>query len=125
MDEKKGLYIDSEIGRLEKVLIHSPGREIEAMTPERAEKVLYNDIIPLSVVSAEHRKLKAFLSLVSRVYEVGDLLREIAPFPSIGGRSSSSSRAREASPGGGAFSPSRRRTFSQFSLRPEVEAQYT
>jgi len=81
MDEKKGHYIESEIGRLEKVLIHSPGKEIEAMTPERAEKVLYNDIIPLSVVSAEHRKLKAFLSLVSRVYEAGDLLREIVALP--------------------------------------------
>jgi len=75
--ETSSLYIDSEIGRLTKVLIHSPGKEIEVMTPERAEKVLYNDIIPLSVVSAEHRKLKAFLSRISTVYEVTDLLREV------------------------------------------------
>ncbi len=73
----KAVYVDSEIGRLRKVVIHSPGREIETMTPKTAEEVLYNDIIPLSVVSAEHRVLKELLSAFCTVYEVTELLEEI------------------------------------------------
>lgn len=66
--------ITSEIGRLESVVIHTPGAEIESMTPRTAHELLYNDIIPISVVRDEHRTLKAFLSLVAEVHEVTDLL---------------------------------------------------
>lgn len=66
--------IESEIGRLRSVVIHTPGREIESMTPRTATEVLYNDIIPISVVSDEHRTLKRFLSLVAEVHEVTDLI---------------------------------------------------
>lgn len=45
------------------------------MTPRTATQVLYNDIIPISVVSDEHRMLRDFLSLVADVHEVTDLLR--------------------------------------------------
>ena len=44
------------------------------MTPEEAEKDLYNDIIPLDAVLKEYRRLKDFLSMVSQVYELVDLL---------------------------------------------------
>lgn len=66
--------IDSEIGRLRSVVIHTPGPEIESMTPRTATEVLYNDIIPISVVSDEHRTLRRFLSLVAEVHEVTDLV---------------------------------------------------
>ncbi len=66
--------IESEIGRLRRVVIHTPGGEIESMSPRAASEVLYHDIIPLSVVSAEHAVLKQFLSLVARVDEATDLL---------------------------------------------------
>ncbi len=66
--------IDSEIGPLRSVVIHTPGSEIESMTPKTAAEVLYNDIIPLGLVSNEHRLLKEFLSRVCDVFEVGDLL---------------------------------------------------
>lgn len=73
-DERAGpVRIDSEIGRLRSVVIHTPGSEIESMTPRTATEVLYNDIIPISVVSDEHRTLKRFLSLVADVHEVTDL----------------------------------------------------
>ncbi|MFP4551225.1 MAG: arginine deiminase family protein, partial [Spirochaetales bacterium] len=67
-------FVGSEIGSLEAVVVHTPGREIESMTPRTAQEVLYNDIIPLGVVKDEHRKLKAFLETVSNVYEITDLL---------------------------------------------------
>lgn len=73
--------IESEIGRLRRVVIHTPGREIESMSPRTASQVLYHDIIPLSVVSGEHAVLKRFLSLVARVDEVTGLLAEALADP--------------------------------------------
>jgi arginine deiminase len=70
------LSIYSEIGRLRRVIIHSPGSEIEAMTPEEAERDLYNDIIPLESVLREYGRLKAFLAKVSEVHELVDLLAD-------------------------------------------------
>lgn len=67
----------SEVGVLEKVIIHSPGREIEVMTPETAKEVLYNDILTLPVVAEDHKGLKGVLKKVTKVYEVKDLLKEI------------------------------------------------
>ena len=71
------VYLDSEIGRLKRVIVHSPGTEIEQMTPESARQLLYHDIIPISVVSREHEKLKAFLSQVAEVYEMKDLVTSV------------------------------------------------
>ena len=69
-----GVWIDSEIGRLRRVVVHTPGREIESMTPRTASEVLYHDIIPISVVSDEHAVLRRLLGLVAQVDEVTDLL---------------------------------------------------
>ena len=66
--------INSEIGKLKRVVIHSPGREIESMSPDTARSVLYNDIIPLSIVAEEHAQLADFLSLCCEVVQVTDLL---------------------------------------------------
>ena len=71
-----GLNISSEIGSLKRVILHTPGPEIEAMTPKEAEQDLYNDIIPLEAVRKEYDSLKAFLSTVAKVYEVTDLLAQ-------------------------------------------------
>ena len=43
--------INSEIGKLEGVIIHTPGPEVENMTPENAERALYSDILNLSIRS--------------------------------------------------------------------------
>ena len=69
--------ITSEIGKLEKVIIHSPGFEVEEMTPKTAEQVLYNDILPLPVIAEDHKELKEILQKVAKVYETEDLLREV------------------------------------------------
>ncbi len=77
------INVSSEIGRLRKVIIHSPGREIQDMTPEMAEKLLYNDIIPLSVVSEEHNRFKKVLQKICIVYEFTDLLKDALGNPDV------------------------------------------
>jgi len=77
----EAVRVDSEIGPLERVLVHTPGIEIEAMTPTTLAEVLYNDIVPLGVIAEEHAKLKRVLSLFTEVLEVRDLLREAIESP--------------------------------------------
>ena len=48
---KYNVNVTSEIGELEGVILHSPGPEVENMTPENAERALYSDILNLSVAS--------------------------------------------------------------------------
>jgi arginine deiminase len=71
-----GLNVASEIGKLKRVMIHSPGPEVEAMTPKEAEADLYNDIIPLSAMRAEFDVLKSFLSKVCEVLELKETLAQ-------------------------------------------------
>lgn len=66
--------INSEIGKLEGVVIHTPGSEVENMTPENAERALYSDILNLSIASKEYTQLSGVLKKVTQVYEVKDLL---------------------------------------------------
>ena len=73
----------SEVGVLEKVVIHSPGREIEVMTPETAQEVLYNDILTLPVVAEDHNGLKSVLRKITKVYELKGLLVDILKDPKV------------------------------------------
>jgi arginine deiminase len=77
MTEKIKIDISSEIGELEAVIIHSPGPEVENMTPGNAERALYSDILNLSVARKEYSALEAILRRFTKVYEVKDLLIEI------------------------------------------------
>jgi arginine deiminase len=72
-----GLHITSEIGALKRVIVHSPGPEVEAMTPKEAEADLYNDIIPMAAMRSEFDVLKAFLGKVSEVFELKELLAQV------------------------------------------------
>ncbi len=67
---------DSEIGKLQGVIIHSPGPEVENMTPENAERALYSDILNLAVAREEYSQLSGVLKKVSKTFEVKDLLKE-------------------------------------------------
>ena len=51
---KTGLHNTSEIGRLQKVMLHRPGRELENLMPEYLERLLFGDIPYLKVAQAEH-----------------------------------------------------------------------
>lgn len=69
--------IRSEIGDLQGVILHTPGNEVENMTPDSTKKALYSDILNLSVALKEYNQFKGFLSKVTRTYEVKDLLKEV------------------------------------------------
>jgi arginine deiminase len=47
--ERVNVYLNSEIGELEGVILHTPGAEVENMTPENAQRALYCDILNLNV----------------------------------------------------------------------------
>ncbi len=67
----------SEFGRLEGVIVHTPGLEVEEMTPENAERALYSDILNLSVAANEYSVFKGVLNKVTNTFEVKDLLSDI------------------------------------------------
>lgn len=69
--------INSEIGKLEGVIVHTPGPEVENMTPENAERALYSDILNLSIASKEYAQLLGVLKKVTNVFEVKRLLTDI------------------------------------------------
>jgi arginine deiminase len=71
------IRVTSEIGALQAVLVHTPGLELEAVTPANKEDYLYDDLIGLEVSAREHARLKAVLQRFATVYEVGDLLAEV------------------------------------------------
>jgi len=75
--EKIPTQIYSEIGDLEAVVIHTPGAEVENMTPENAERALYSDILNLNVALEEYKQFKGVLQHFTRTLEVRGLLREI------------------------------------------------
>ncbi|WP_167613016.1 arginine deiminase family protein [Maribellus sediminis] len=75
--------VQSEIGKLEGVIIHTPGSEVENMTPENAERALYSDILNLSIASTEYEQLKGVLGKVSKVFEVKLLLNDILKTESV------------------------------------------
>lgn len=78
MEEKKvKIRIGSEIGRLDAVLLHPPGAEVENMTPQNVQRALYSDILNLSIAQEEYRQLHGVLSSVADVYLVGDLLTRV------------------------------------------------
>jgi len=73
---KLNVNVTSEIGELEGVILHTPGPEVENMTPENAERALYSDILNLSVASKEYYELKGVLAKVTKTHEIKQLLTD-------------------------------------------------
>lgn len=48
------IHVDSEIGRLRRVLVHRPGREIDWMPPTMMEQLLFDDILDGEEAREEH-----------------------------------------------------------------------
>lgn len=71
------LNVQSEIGKLEAVLMHYPGAEVENMTPRNAQRALYSDILNLSIAQKEYDQIHGVLNKTSTVYEVSDLLLKV------------------------------------------------
>ncbi|MBN2522389.1 MAG: arginine deiminase [Bacteroidales bacterium] len=75
------LNITSETSKLEAVIIHEPGPEVENMTPATAKRALYSDILNLSIAGKEYGQFKGILEQICRVYEIKDLLHETLSIP--------------------------------------------
>ena len=48
------IQVYSEIGKLRKVLLHRPGRELENLVPAYRERMLFDDIPYVRVAREEH-----------------------------------------------------------------------
>src|SRR5256714_3433627 len=77
------VHVTSEIGPLKAVLVHTPGAELVAVTPGNREDYLYDDIIDLDLAQREHRRFVAVLERFAEVFEVRDLLTELAARPEV------------------------------------------
>lgn len=75
------VHVSSEIGRLRSVLVHLPGPELLAVTPDTREDYLYDDIIDLENAQKEHRRLVAILERFTTVLFVRDLLADVVSIP--------------------------------------------
>ena len=75
--QKLKIEVQSEIGKLNAVLLHRPGAEVENMTPLNVQRALYSDILNLSIAQSEYEQLYGILSKVSDVYEVRSLLIDV------------------------------------------------
>ena len=58
-------------------MIHTPGVELENMSPETAHNYLFSDILNLQVAQKEYSYFKGVLKKVAQVHEIGDLLTDI------------------------------------------------
>lgn len=69
--------VESEIGKLEYVILHAPGKEIEHMTPENAHKFLFSDILNYHEAMANYKDFEGSLRKVTNVFTFKDLLIDI------------------------------------------------
>ncbi|MDD4669448.1 MAG: arginine deiminase family protein [Bacteroidales bacterium] len=76
-DKVLKIDVQSEIGALNAVLLHTPGAEVENMTPKMAQRALYSDILNLSIAQKEYEQIEGVLSKVAAVYQVKDLLAKV------------------------------------------------
>ncbi|MEG1002255.1 arginine deiminase [Clostridium sp.] len=54
MMENRALNVTSEIGKLKTVLLHRPGEEVENLTPDLLDRLLFDDIPYLKIAREEH-----------------------------------------------------------------------
>lgn len=54
MKKEKALNVYSEIGKLKTVMLHRPGKEIENLTPDSLDRLLFDDIPYLDIAVEEH-----------------------------------------------------------------------
>ncbi len=74
------LHVYSETGPLEAVIVHTPGKEVSLVNPERREQLLFDDIIFEADARQEHLNMIEIFSKVmpkpDRVFEICDLAME-------------------------------------------------
>ncbi len=72
------LNVTSEIGKLNAVLLHKPGKELEGLTPDYLKELLFDDIPWLKKMKSEHDEFANLLrSRGTKVYYVQEMLTEV------------------------------------------------
>jgi arginine deiminase len=72
------LNVTSEIGKLRRVLVHLPGREIDLMVPPMMAQLLFDDILYGQVAREEHRRFQQLIRFVAdEVVDLQDLLEDV------------------------------------------------
>jgi len=72
------IHVNSETGRLKAVLLHRPGRELESLTPQYLDSMLFEDIPFLAQMQQEHDQFAHLLQEHGcQVWYVKDLLEEV------------------------------------------------
>ena len=76
---KPGINNYSEIGKLNKVLLHRIGDEIEGLVPDNFERLLFDDIPYLKVAQQEHDKFADVLreNDVEVIYYVDETVKAL------------------------------------------------
>ena len=74
---KTAVNVSSEYGRLNAVLLHRPGIEIERMTPDNANEALYSDILSKHIVDKEYSSFCGVFEKWTKVYYVEDILADL------------------------------------------------
>lgn len=73
--------ITSEVGRLRKVICHSPGPELTVVTPSNRLDYLFDDILDLEIARREHSRFVTILARFAEVLEVSELLTDVLEIP--------------------------------------------
>ncbi len=71
------INLNSEIGKLNGVILHTPGAEVQNMIPENAERALYSDILNLHVARQEYSQLSGVLGKLTNTFQVKNLLEDV------------------------------------------------
>ena len=75
-------HVDSEVGKLRKVLVHAPGLEHRRLTPTNAEDLLFDDVMWVKRAIAEHEEFCTVLRDHGiEVFDTEDLLAETLDIP--------------------------------------------
>lgn len=76
----KPLKVSSEVKNLRKVIIHAPDDGIEVVTPGKALEFLYDDIVFLPQMQAEHAIFRRLLEIFlgeENVFDTQEMLKEV------------------------------------------------
>ncbi len=82
-----GISINSEIGKLKAVILHRPGGELERLTPEYLEEMLFDDIPWLKKMIEEHDGFAETLrSRGAEIYYIRDMLEDVLEMDGVKAR---------------------------------------
>ncbi|MFE4368032.1 arginine deiminase [Streptomyces sp. NPDC056835] len=77
-----GFHVDSETGRLRRVILHRPDLELKRLTPGNKDTLLFDDVLWVRRAQEEHDAFAALLrDRGVQVHLFGDLLRESLDLP--------------------------------------------